>query len=113
MHTGQHYDRELSQVFFEELSLAEPKHALGLRTSDPDAMRVPIARIVEAERPGWCSSTATRTRRSPAPAPPLKRPCRSPTSRPACAAAICPCPRSGIGSRSTGSRSCSSRRTSA
>ena len=53
VHTGQHYDRELSQVFFEELSLAEPKHALGLRTSDPDAMRVPIARIVEAERPGW------------------------------------------------------------
>jgi UDP-N-acetylglucosamine 2-epimerase len=24
LHTGQHYDRELSEVFFEELGLAEP-----------------------------------------------------------------------------------------
>ena len=24
LHTGQHYDAELSQVFFDELSLAEP-----------------------------------------------------------------------------------------
>jgi UDP-N-acetylglucosamine 2-epimerase len=53
VHTGQHYDRELSQVFFEELDLAEPAHSLGLRTSDPDAMKPPLARIVDAERPDW------------------------------------------------------------
>jgi UDP-GlcNAc3NAcA epimerase len=53
VHTGQHYDRELSQVFFEELGLPEPDHALGLRTSDPEAMKPRIAEILEAERPDW------------------------------------------------------------
>ena len=28
VHTGQHYDPELSQIFFEELGLAEPRHRL-------------------------------------------------------------------------------------
>jgi UDP-GlcNAc3NAcA epimerase len=53
VHTGQHYDRELSQVFFEELDLPEPEHALGLRTADVEAMRPRIAEIVAAERPDW------------------------------------------------------------
>jgi UDP-N-acetylglucosamine 2-epimerase len=53
VHTGQHYDRELSAVFFEELALPEPGHALGLRTSDPGVMGPRIAEIVAAERPGW------------------------------------------------------------
>ena len=30
VHTGQHYDRELSQVFFEELELPPPDHQLGV-----------------------------------------------------------------------------------
>jgi UDP-N-acetylglucosamine 2-epimerase len=30
VHTGQHYDRELSQVFFEELGLPPPDHELGV-----------------------------------------------------------------------------------
>ena len=29
VHSGQHYDRELSQVFFEELGVPEPAHRLG------------------------------------------------------------------------------------
>ena len=29
LHTGQHYDHELSQVFFDELGLEPPKHRLG------------------------------------------------------------------------------------
>ena len=53
VHTGQHYDRELSQLFFEELGLPDPDHALGLRTSDPEAMRAPIAQMVVQERPDW------------------------------------------------------------
>src|SRR5262245_21662767 len=53
VHTGQHYDRELSEVFFEELALPEPAHALGLRTADPAVMGPRIAEIVAAERPGW------------------------------------------------------------
>jgi len=43
LHTGQHYDPELSQVFFEELGLAEPRYALDLRTADTDFMRAAIA----------------------------------------------------------------------
>jgi len=30
VHTGQHYDRELSEVFFDELGLAPPEHLLGV-----------------------------------------------------------------------------------
>jgi UDP-GlcNAc3NAcA epimerase len=53
VHTGQHYDRELSQVFFEELGLDEPRYRLDLRTSEVDRMRPEIAQAVEAERPDW------------------------------------------------------------
>jgi UDP-GlcNAc3NAcA epimerase len=50
-HTGQHYDRELSDVFFEELGLAEPRYRLGLKTSDPAAMEPAIAAAVVQEQP--------------------------------------------------------------
>ncbi len=53
VHTGQHYDRELSDVFFEELGLAEPAHSLGLRTSDPQAMQPRIAEILRNVGPDW------------------------------------------------------------
>jgi|SRR5919201_29428 UDP-N-acetylglucosamine 2-epimerase len=50
-HTGQHYDPELSQVFFDELSLGAPRYALGLKTRDVDAMREPLAEAIARERP--------------------------------------------------------------
>jgi UDP-GlcNAc3NAcA epimerase len=53
LHTGQHYNPELSQVFFEELGLPEPRYRLDLHTSDVDAMRPAIADAVAAERPDW------------------------------------------------------------
>jgi UDP-GlcNAc3NAcA epimerase len=53
LHTGQHYDRELSQVFFEELGLRKPRHRLDLRTSDPAAMEPVIAAAACGERPDW------------------------------------------------------------
>ena len=53
VHTGQHYDPELSQVFFEELGLEEPRHRLDLRTADAEVMRPAIAARIEAERPDW------------------------------------------------------------
>lgn len=53
LHTGQHYDRELSEVFFEELGLPEPAYRLEARTADPDAMRPGIAAAVARERPDW------------------------------------------------------------
>jgi UDP-GlcNAc3NAcA epimerase len=53
VHTGQHYDRELSQVFFEELGLAEPRYRLDLRTANPEVMRSPIEECLADERPDW------------------------------------------------------------
>jgi UDP-GlcNAc3NAcA epimerase len=53
LHTGQHWDRELSGVFFEELRLPEPAYRLDLHTADPDAMRPAIAEVAERERPDW------------------------------------------------------------
>src|ERR671932_1876226 len=53
LHTGQHYDRELSQVFFDELGLGKPRYRLDAHTSDPDAMTPGIADALRAERPDW------------------------------------------------------------
>src|SRR5919198_58218 len=53
LHTGQHYDRELSQVFFEELALAEPRYRLELHTADTEAMRARILEPLRDERPDW------------------------------------------------------------
>ncbi|HEX3291497.1 MAG TPA: UDP-N-acetylglucosamine 2-epimerase (non-hydrolyzing) [Gaiella sp.] len=51
VHTGQHWDDELSQVFFEELGLPEPAYRLDLRTADVEALTPPVREVVEAERP--------------------------------------------------------------
>src|SRR5207247_8072344 len=53
LHTGQHYDRELSQVFFDELGLGEPRYRLDAHTADPAAMTPGIADALGAERPDW------------------------------------------------------------
>ena len=53
LHTGQHYDPELSQVFFEELGLEEPRYALDLRSADTTAMRAAIAAPLAEEGPDW------------------------------------------------------------
>jgi UDP-GlcNAc3NAcA epimerase len=53
LHTGQHWDRELSDVFFEELDLPEPAYRLDLHTADPEVMRPSIAGALERERPDW------------------------------------------------------------
>jgi len=51
VHTGQHYDRELSEVFFEELGLPEPRYRLDLHTADPDEMEPGIADAARRESP--------------------------------------------------------------
>ena len=53
LHTGQHYDRELSQVFFDELALAEPRYRLELHTADTDTMHAHIVEPLRDERPDW------------------------------------------------------------
>jgi UDP-GlcNAc3NAcA epimerase len=51
VHTGQHWDDELSQVFIDELGLDEPTHRLDLRTADVAALTPPIRAVLEAEAP--------------------------------------------------------------
>jgi UDP-GlcNAc3NAcA epimerase len=51
VHTGQHYDRELSQVFFDELGLPEPDFALDLHTAEPAPMRAGIRRAIGDSSP--------------------------------------------------------------
>lgn len=57
LHTGQHYDRELSQLFFEELGLAEPAYRLTAgalpREEMIELMRPGIVAAIEVEKPDW------------------------------------------------------------
>jgi UDP-GlcNAc3NAcA epimerase len=53
LHTGQHWDPEMSQIFFDELGIPEPAHRLDLRTNDIDAMTAAIASVVQDEQPDW------------------------------------------------------------
>src|SRR5437868_6005823 len=53
VHTGQHWDVEMSTVFFDELGLPEPAYRLDLRTADPEAMEPQIRAAIERERPDW------------------------------------------------------------
>src|SRR5579885_3548553 len=52
-HTGQHWDPEMSQVFFDELAIPEPAYRLDLRTADTEAMTPAIEDVVARERPDW------------------------------------------------------------
>jgi UDP-GlcNAc3NAcA epimerase len=51
VHTGQHYDRELSDVFFDELHLPAPKYRLALQTAEVEPMAAAVARVVASEAP--------------------------------------------------------------
>jgi UDP-N-acetylglucosamine 2-epimerase len=53
LHTGQHWDPEMSAVFYEELGLPEPRYRLDLRTADAGQMERPIREAVAQERPDW------------------------------------------------------------
>ena len=57
VHTGQHYDPELSQVFFAELQLGEPRYRLevgGLPREEMLAALGPgLDEAIGAERPDW------------------------------------------------------------
>src|SRR5438874_11550490 len=53
LHTGQHWDAGMSQVFYADLELPEPRYRLDLRTADPAAMTAPIREAVVRERPEW------------------------------------------------------------
>jgi UDP-N-acetylglucosamine 2-epimerase len=77
VHTGQHWDRELSDVFFEELGLAEPTYRLEAHTRDVGAMQPGIVSAISTERPdavvvfGDTNSTVAGGRAARAAAVPL------------------------------------------
>ncbi len=51
LHTGQHWFHVMSQVFFDQLGLAEPRYRLDLHTSDTAQMQPAIAERIAAEAP--------------------------------------------------------------
>jgi UDP-N-acetylglucosamine 2-epimerase (non-hydrolysing)/UDP-GlcNAc3NAcA epimerase len=51
LHTGQHYDPELSRVFFDELDLPEPDYSLDLHTAEVAPMRAGIRRAIGERGP--------------------------------------------------------------
>jgi UDP-GlcNAc3NAcA epimerase len=57
LHTGQHYDRELSQLFFEELGLNEPAYRLAAgalpREEMIRRMRPGVVEAIGKEGPDW------------------------------------------------------------
>ena len=110
VHTGQHYDRELSQVFFEELGLAAPAYALDLRTSNVEPMRAALEAIVRREPPdlvlvfGDTNTTLAGTLAAGAAGIPVAH------VEAGLRSGDLACPRSATGSRSTGApRFCSPR----
>ncbi len=57
VHTGQHYDREMSDVFFEQLEIPAPKYHLGVGGGGHGAqtgeMMKRLEPIVQDEKPDW------------------------------------------------------------
>jgi UDP-N-acetylglucosamine 2-epimerase len=51
LHTGQHWYHTLSQVFFDQLGVPEPRYRLDLHTADVEQMRPHIAQRIGEEEP--------------------------------------------------------------
>tara|TARA_B100000767_G_scaffold275531_1_gene313047 strand:- start:13904 stop:14971 length:1068 start_codon:yes stop_codon:yes gene_type:complete len=57
VHTGQHYDENMSSVFFEEMKIPEPKYQLGIgggtHAEMTGKMLIKLEKILIKEKPDW------------------------------------------------------------
>jgi UDP-N-acetylglucosamine 2-epimerase (non-hydrolysing) len=57
LHTGQHYDYEMSKVFFEDLDLPEPNYFLGVgsgtHAEQTARIMLEFEKVLQKERPDW------------------------------------------------------------
>ena len=57
VHTGQHYDDNMSRVFFDELEIREPDYNLGIgsypRSEQIEKMRIGLKDVFRKEAPDW------------------------------------------------------------
>jgi hypothetical protein len=107
IHTGQHYDREMSDVFFDELGIPKPDYHLeaggGSHATQTAKIMVAFEEICQKARPDCVLVVGDVNSTLACSIDAKKLDIPWPTSRPACAAATCGCPRRSTASSPTAS----------